>query len=232
MHIRSLALSCLLLTLPAGAQDAVTPPAGASPKPQAPVVTITLTYAGGTLADFCAQIRAREPQANIVVATLAGDARLPAMELRKAGLDQALEGACAIAESNYQIRMKDFRGPGEPVYTITAHAPATVPGVATGKKEGTEVFSLGRITDDSERGIGLAHTTVLSAVEAAVGRDRALASLLYHKESGLMIVRGSAEQLSIVNDVLRNLTQDVDARRRLDNQKRGGSMPPTGEDKK
>lgn len=231
MHIRSLALSCLLFTLPANAQETAPPPAPAPAKPQAPAVTITLTFAGGTLADFCAQIRAKEPLANIVVATLAGNARLPAMELRQAGLDQALEGACAIAESNYVIRMKDFRGPGEPVYTITAHAPNPAVGPAPSKKDGTGVFSLNRLTDDSGRGAGLTYTTVLSAVETAVGGERALAALLYHKESGLMIVRGSAEQLSVVNDVLRNLDRDVEARRRPDNQKRGPT-PPSGEDKK
>lgn len=111
MTIRTLSFALLLSTLPAVAQDPTgsAPPAAKAPAP-APV-TVTLAFAGGTLAEFCAQLRSFEPRANIVVAPLAADAKLPPMELRGAGLEQALEGACAIAESKALIRMKDFRGP-------------------------------------------------------------------------------------------------------------------------
>jgi hypothetical protein len=199
-------------------------------------VVVTLSFPGGSLADFCNAIRAKEPRANIVVAPLAAGAKLPAMELRGAGLDQALEGACAIAESTALIRIKDFRGPGEPVFTITAQEPVmavgkvgpdgkmssagSMPG-SLPRTELTEVFSLNRLIDPKD-GSGFPVTTVLSAIETATG-DQALAAMRFHKESGLLIVRGRQEQLGLVRDVLGSLERDVRERAKQQNPK--GTVP-------
>jgi len=75
---------------------------------------------------------------------------------------------------------------------------------------GTEVYSLRRLTATPREAGGVSAATVLSAVETAVGGElRRLASLLYHEDSGLMIARGSREQLEIVKDVLRSLEQNL-----------------------
>lgn len=266
MTIRPL-FPVLLLHLCAAAQDpAPAPrPQEPAPRPQAPdarpvgreypgpaapgpksvgsaaPVLVTMSFPGGTLADFCDAIRAKEPRANIVLAPLAAGARLPAMDLRGAGLDQALEGACAIAESAALIRIKDFRGAGEPVFTITAQEPVMTVGkigpdgkMSTGSMPGTlprtettEVFSLNRLLDPKD-GSGFPVTTVLSAIETATG-DQALTAMRFHKESGLLIARGRAEQLGLVRDVLISLERDVMDRRKQDNAKKGIPAEPARE---
>lgn len=240
MTMRSLALACLFTVLPLSAQDPVTPPPPAAAKSAGPApVVVTLAFAGGSLADFCALIRAKEPRANIVLAPLAAAAKLPAMELRGAGLEQALEGACAIAESQAQIRMKDFRGPGEPVFTITAQEPVMTVGkmgpggstttgavpVAATRQEAAEVYSLNRLLDPKD-GSGFAVTTVLSAIEVATGGEQALAALRFHKDSGLLIVRGRPDQMAIVRDVLTSLERDVMDRRKQEQIRKGQPSEP------
>lgn len=242
MILRTIALACLF-PLSALAQDPTAAPPAATKAVGTPPVTVTLAFGGGTLADFCAQIRQKEPRANIVVAPLAAGAKLPAMDLRSAGLEQALEGACAIAESTALIRMQDFRGPGEPVFTIMAQEPVVTIGktgpngpVTTGtmpaslpRTEGTEVVSINRLIDAKD-GTGFSVTTVLSAIEAATG-EQALASLRFHKESGLLIVRGRPDQLALVRDVLSSLESDVKERRKQDNARKGIPNDPTKESK-
>lgn len=244
MTIRTLSFALLLSTLPAVAQDATISAPPAAKAPAAAPVTVTLAFAGGTLAEFCAQLRHIEPRANIVVAPLAADAKLPPMDLRGAGLEQALEGACAIAESKALIRMKDFRGPGEPVFTILALEPTmavstTRPGGPSGptstgtvpaasRHEAAEVFSLNRLLDPKE---GLPVTTILSAIEVATGGEQALATLRFHKDSGLLIVRGRPDQMALVHDVLTNLERDVMDRRKQENARKNAPSEPAKEAK-
>ena len=117
-------------------------------------------------------IRAKEPRANIIVADGARDARLPAIELRGAGLDQTLEAACAAATSNNTIRVKEFGGVGEPVFTIIANAPvvkiagpgaqgeAQLPAAAANRSV-AQVYSLNRLLDDHDgMGLGIAGISV------------------------------------------------------------------------
>jgi serine/threonine protein kinase len=73
--------------------------------------------AGGTLEQFVAAIRAHNQKANIVVAQEAGGVRLRAIELRDAGIDQALEAACAVAAAGTEVRVREHKGHGEPVYS-------------------------------------------------------------------------------------------------------------------
>jgi hypothetical protein len=222
MNLHSL-FATLFLLLPSVAQDEVKPPAA---KAAAPGVTVTLSFSGGPLADFVAQIRQKEPRVNIVMADGAANAMLPQMELRGAGIDQALESACAVATSDQTIRVKDYRGTGEPVYTIVAVSPPRTP-VTDREHTRTEVHGLMRLTADNPQNVTIAATTVLSAVEAAIGEPK-LATLRLHRESGLMIVRGTGEQLEVVDKVLMSLERDLaDRRARL--QQRDEARP-TGAD--
>ena len=221
------ALSFLFLlgaALPA--QEQATTSHTAPPKP--PAVVVTLSFRGGTMAEFVAAVRAAEPKANIVVAVGAVGAKLPAIELRGAGIDQALEGACAVAEAEYPIRIKEFNGPGEPVYSITSIAPpraqydaqgtaTTNPGApAPRSDENTQVFSLNRLTESDPRYAapeGVKVETILSAIEAGTGDEAKKAVLRYHRESGLLFLRGSRAQIGIVKELLSNLERDLQERR-------------------
>lgn len=210
--------SCLLFALtalPIVAQDAK----GAEQASARPVV-VTATFPGGTMADFIAVLRASEPRANIIVAAAVAQAKLPRIELRGAGLDQALDGACAVAEAEFQVRSVPFPGQGEPVFSIVAVAAAKQSG-GTGMANppkvdvNTQVFSLNRLTDtDPRSGVaGMKVETVLSAIEAGSTDEAKAAELRFHRESGLLFVRGSRAQLSLVKDLLSNLERDQNERR-------------------
>lgn len=212
------ALALPLFTLDLCAQE---PPALPQQKP-VPAV-ISLSFQGGSMEEFVAQMRAKEPRANVIVAEGAKSARLPAIDLRGAGLEQALEGACTAATSKSLIRVKEFSGAGEPVFAITATEPMltmrgpNAPGdvqvpAAVSNRPLSEVYSLNRLLDMQD-GMGFEIATVLSAIEAATAGEGAAPVLRFHKESGLLIVRASSEQVHLVHEVLTKLERDVKDRR-------------------
>ena len=207
----------LLLTLAVPAQEEVRK---VGPAPQATPVVVTLSFKGGTLAEFVAALRAAEPKANIVVATAAAGAKVPAIELRGAGLGQALDAACVAAEAAYPVRVNDFQGPGEPVYSVTAAAPTMMSGtvpMTVKAEDSTQVFSLNRLTEGDPRlgsGEGMKVETILSAIEAGTSDEATKIVLRYHRDSGLLFLRGSRAQTSMVKDLLSNLERDLQERRR------------------
>jgi len=262
MSIRALSFALLSSVLPVVAQE----PAAAAPKPAmapstapgaAPLpkpapksvakpaaddaTSVTLAFAGGTLAAFCDQLRSLEFRPNIVVAPLAAEAKLPAMSLRGAGIEEALSAACAIAASESQIFLKGFHGAGEPVFTILAkpsqgEAPVASAQPATGdayrlydsrlttppspRSTDTRVFSLNALLAGVE-GVALPVETILMALEVALDDEQAKelhakglapassATLRFHKDSGLLIVRGSPLQLALATEALACLEADL-----------------------
>ena len=202
-----------LFTLALPAQEAVTAEKSQRPAP----VVVSTSFAGGTLAEFVAKIRAAEPKANIVVATAAVSAKLPPIELRGAGLEQALEGACAVAEAGFQVRVVEFKGSGEPVYSIIAVRQNQVGQVPTNaKEESTQVFSLNGLTDKDPFDTQTAPfrvETILSAIEAGTKDDSKPAVLRFHSDSGLLVVRGTRVQMQFAKEVLNSLERDLHDRR-------------------
>ena len=219
--VAALCVSCLLT-----AQEPETAPRRPA---AAPAVTVTLQFEGGTLATFVREVRGAQPKANIVVAGKAAEAMLPPIDLRDAGLMQALQGACEVAESDHEVRVRDFVGPGEPVLTIVAdEKPArsrrdAAEPVRREPPAMTKVFSLGRLTAPS-RFPGdepFRVETILSAIEAATQDDKMPPVLRFHRDSGLLIVRGVPEQLVGVEMLLSVLEND-----------RGGPRASRGDEQK
>ena len=220
----------ILLTVAVPAQEETRTATPANERP--PAVVVNLSFKGGTLAEFVAALRAAETKANIVVATAAAGAKVPAMDLRGAGIGQALDAACVVAESEYPVRVKDFRGPGETVYSVIASAPTMmvagpngpVVGTSTGNvplavkaEENTQVFSLNRLTEGDMRyssGEGMKVETILSAIEAGTSDEATKVVLRYHRDSGLLFLRGTRAQTNMVKELLSNLERDVQERRR------------------
>lgn len=203
--IRSLSFA-LLFALPLLAQDA--PPQKQVVRPS--VELITVHFAGGTLGDFVDLLRQTDPKANIIVSPQATEAALPPLELKGAGIEQALEVACSVAESMWNVQVKEFRGPGQPVFSIIV-SPRPKPAVPPPAESHTQVFSLVQLTADADQGIGTKVETVLSAINAAT--ESRLATMRFHQESGLLIVRGDAGSLNLVREVLSELEGDVKRRR-------------------
>ncbi|MBL8728723.1 MAG: hypothetical protein JNM25_09860 [Planctomycetes bacterium] len=221
------ALSVVCFCLPA--QEATGPTPGRSREKESPVV-VSMTFPGGTLAQFVAAVRGAEPNANIVMATRAAEARVPPLELRGAGLEQALESACMVVEGPVEVRVKDSGGQGQPVYTILAmerRQPGVV-GTPSADQVVQRVFTLNNLTMPRGSGLGvepLAVETILSAVELVTTADGRAPLLRFHKDSGLLLVRGTNEQVANASEALAVMANDLDAREQR--ARRFGGAPDT-----
>lgn len=213
--IQTLILASLPLLAALPAQDATAPNSQpASPRAAVQVRTVSLTFAGGTMAQFVTVIRDGVAKANIVVAPEASDVRLPAIELRDAGLDQALEAACAVASADFDVRVREHKGHGEPVYSIvtqpSSSRPATKP-KAQAPSTATMVRSLARLVDPRFQPPGvpaLSAETVLSAIEVPHEYDANPPQLRFHKDSNLLFVRGTQAQWLLVEQVIETMLED------------------------
>lgn len=213
MNIRRLA-AVALLSACLSAQDQVLPPIAAATRP-API-TVTLQFGGGTMSKFVRAVREAQPKANIVVAAKAADVMLPPIDLRNAGVEQSLQGACEVVEGDVQVRVREWKGDGEPVYSIVANetkrgVTTTTSATSQGDAVAATVLALGRLTDAARQPAGyepLRVETVLSAIEAATDGDKNPPVLRYHRDSGLLIVRGTQDQRFTVEMVLSVLERD------------------------
>jgi hypothetical protein len=234
LAVLSAAILAAVLTPGAKAQAAPSPqppPATATtadPLAAAPVPRISLRFAGGTLAEFVAAVRAAGTGINVVSSSLADRVPVPAVTLTDVAVDEALRAVGDVVPGTFRVKVDGDRQPkGKPVFSIAvAEAPRGPTATAIGPNgmvTGDEpfrivkVFSLRELTRSADGGgidkVALASTTVLSAVEAGLGigggAKEPTADLRYHEDSGLLFVRGTPEQTGLVHEVLRNLTEDV-----------------------
>ncbi|MFK7742563.1 MAG: hypothetical protein AB8H80_19790 [Planctomycetota bacterium] len=222
----SLAAVLLLLPLtlpgltaqnPAAAASAQAAPArkAASRQP----VTVNLKFDGGSLAEYVAAIRAQQPKANIVLAVGARTAVVPSLELREAGIEQALEAACMAVEADFRVTVREFKGPGQPVYSIVAEQRRVRKTAAAPKPAGPartamdyrlqRVFSLNEITQERPNGLpGVSVETVLSAIELAMLGVGDPPKVRFHKDSGLLLLRGSLDHAELVQQMLATMMLD------------------------
>lgn len=213
---RPFVAACLSSALSLAAQDgrdAVAAPARERPAP----MIVSLAFPGGTLGQFVAAVRQAQPDANIVVVPLAAEVVVPPMEVRRTGLEQALESACLVADGPHEVRVKEFAGPGQPVYTILVNTSRRAEGqarnAATAAAAAQRVFSLNELTRPRGDGLDpLPVATILSAVELAAGEDGKAPLLRYHADSGLLLVRGTPAQVSHAIEALDVLQRDFEAR--------------------
>ena len=233
MHYARTAAVLFLMTLSLPAQDPVPAPQNPAPQnpgpsgpqnagPQGPFEpnrqrresSVTLAFPGGTLATLVTALRTAEPNTNIVVAPRAGDAVIPPMDLRGAGVEQALQSACMVAEGPNDISVKESNGI-RPVYTIVARERRQQQQPGFPGQDPNEVFqrvfSLNHLTTIGDVNSGvepLAVQTILSAVELATTADDKAPMMRFHKDSGILLVRGTHQQVQRASEVLAVLADD------------------------
>src|SRR5262245_7585276 len=90
--------------------------------------TVSLTFAGGTLTQFLAQLQKTPPDGvsqpgglNILAPALADDIELPRIELVRAPLIEALKSVAQIVPSGFVVETaRSYTVSGSPVYTVCA----------------------------------------------------------------------------------------------------------------
>jgi hypothetical protein len=141
------------------------------------------------------------------------------MVLKGAGLEQALSGAAMAAEADFEVRVKEFRGEGEPVYSIVAYArpQQVVAGVAgpDPKAEQQSVFSLNELTGAQPFDVEpFSVETILGALRLATEGEQNPPRIRFHEDSGLLLVRGTQAQIGVVQLTLSTMRNDLSERQR------------------
>lgn len=185
---------------------------------------IDLSFQGGSLADLVAAVKKASDDGNIVASPMAADVPVPALSLKRATILTSLQAVARIVGSPYDARVDvEASGFGNEVYSVAVRK---LPQAATqhgAQDDGDRVavFSLSALTrplptDPKDYAVTLSATTVLTAVEAglSVAENDPSATLKYHEESMLLFVRGSRQQLSVVDQTLDNLRDDLHDRRK------------------
>lgn len=209
-----LALLLSFAAVPLALAQETTPSPKATPAPE-PILSIR--FPGGTLKDLIAVIRQVDPSVNIIGSVLTEEVRMPEMSIKGATVMATLETAASVAPPDYRILCRATAGPGAPVYSVAVQFQQLAGQPAAGpRREAREVrvFSLRSLIepqpgDGAGTPIALTVETVLSALEAGTGMGSGHeVALKYHRDSMLLFVDGSANQINIVREVLQNLMND------------------------
>jgi len=135
---------------------------------------------------------------------------MPAIELRSAPIQAALESIAMVVPDPYRAKavVNVVPGSGVPVYSVVIAADQPPPASSE-----VRVFTLSTLTkalptDPVDAPVVLPAKTVLSAIEAGARVLNQQFDLRYHEESGLLFLRGTSAQIEMVQQVLGNLQRD------------------------
>lgn len=196
---------------------------------------INVEFAGGTVAEFIEALRkaaAPEP-VNAVVSEPASKVTLAPIRLRKVALETAVQsietaagdaGGWRISRVRLERRDRDPLEGESPVFSVQFEPRKRPPDLRTdaGEKPVIQVYSLRDVTDPKPGdppGVLLVQkpetvlTAIRSAIELSGGDGSSAPEIKYHQDSGLLIVRGTAEQTGLISQALDTLASDVRQRR-------------------
>ena len=225
-HTTAVLLTLLTVAIPGVvAQDApasessaqsalVTKHAASKPDP----VAITIEFEGGTMAQFVAAVKAEQPRSNIVLATKARDAKVPAISSKEAGLGPLLRACCISSESDYEIVVQDYTGDGEPVYLIAAMAKRSSRTRAEVRPQSARsaVYTLSQLTMARSTGVEAFRVeTVMSALKMAMSPLNGNPKMSFHPESGLLMIFADERHLELVEQTMSALARELDVRESL-----------------
>jgi hypothetical protein len=227
--IRRLSLTgvALLLTGTAPAQNQpkqeganVSTTQGAGAPAPVPEPVITLSFPGGTLAQYVTAVKGsvREP-INILCPEIARDVPLPEVSLRDVAVDSALKALAQVLQPEYAVDVSSIRArDGRPIYTVSVARRSGKVHAAISMAEPAEkivmVFSLRTLIEgppgmkESKRDAN----AILSAVETGLGMVDQKADgkpvLKYHADSYLLFVHARVDQVRLVQETIRAMQQD------------------------
>jgi len=230
----TLVLSSALLALPvANAQD----PAA---EQQPPAEIVTIDFGGGSLADYVATILAATDDVNIIAPAIAGEVVVPAIALRRASVEAALNVVGDVIDDSHAVRVRRLSSAGgRPVYTLRVdvrrnHQSTQLANMGPSPSDRrVDVFSLRSLTtrlpsDPTDVELVLSPETILTAIDVGLraGDDKQKkAEMKYHADSGLLFVSGTGAQLGTVSSVLTMLGSDLERVRRAALSRRPSVQP-------
>ncbi len=197
--------------------------------------TLSVNFPGGSLEEYIQALRGgtKDP-VNISLQGEAAKLHIDAVQLREVSVEAALRaalGARTIApqtepDGSYTSTSLEAITPqpeGRSVFVVTTRrAPA---GAMPNSETTIEVFSIRTLVQGTEEkgGNQVPEQTVLSAIDSGLrlsGQTEGLRPQIdYHKDSGLLLVRGQPRDVALVKDIVRRMTEDrqrqaADARER------------------
>ncbi len=191
-----------------------------------PVVSID--FPGGTINDFIKAVqKAAAPAAvNVIRPAEAASVQAPPISLRNVTVKTALESLrFAFQDSGeHRFQVEDFGGDAgsEPVYAVRygrMSSRAAAPPPADDRT--IEVFSIRDLIEPTNPGADPSGTIsrdhILSAVDTALRLDdrqnETPPEIKYHQDTGLLIVRGTGEQVNLIRALLLRVRDDAKSRR-------------------
>jgi hypothetical protein len=167
---------------------------------------LTIDFPGGTVADYVASIRKQSPDSNILLMADAEVVPVPAMRLRNVTLGAAIQILDPLVLENEMAQVRlgtdvTHNPPGEAVWSIVARAkyqkaPSQTAVIAVGHVLAGEV--------DAE--------SLLTAIETGLslfGEQYQRPEMRFHEPTGLIIARGHPQQVSMINDVVNQIYENI-----------------------
>lgn len=196
---RSLAVLFLAASL-----TSISPNAGAQQPVDAPSANaaMTLDFPGGTAAEYIASLRRANPNANIVVLGELARVRMAPVQLKNVDVLSALSVLDQIPQSqgSFEAKIEVHNVASSQdvpdVYTVTAHIHERGP--SPGQMQ-TSVISMADVLGESLKAAD-ALTAIQTALEL-IGAESEPAQIKFHEETGLLIARGTPEQIETIRQV-------------------------------
>jgi hypothetical protein len=187
---------------------------------------LSVNFQGGTLESYIAALQkaAGDKPVNVVTPAVAKRVELPAIVLRDVTLYTALSAVCSVFEENSEHRFRvgpigsDTEGAFSLSYVRVGSRNSNPFGVDESKIKHLQVYSVRDLIDPAmEGGVAeskVAYEDIISAVETAMKLldQEEMPRMMFHKQTGLLMVGGTLEQNSVVDTLLSRIRDDMQRR--------------------
>ena len=188
---------------------------------------VSIEFKGGTLGDLVKAVRgATKEPVNISLQGDAGSIPVEAMSLREVSVGSLLSAALGARAGQPELRgdgsaqtttlnTEPGAGGGAPIFVITRREGVPqgmgYPVNMRGHEPITDVLSIQKMVTGEG---ALPPEVVLTAIDTglAMGEAGPRPQIKFHKDSGLLLVRGDQNQVALVGEIVRRMQKDYDTR--------------------
>lgn len=178
----------------------------AGPMEQDPSQLFDFNFKGGTLQEFVEQLmdtlQKRDLDANIIVKDIAKKAQVPALELRSVSIEGAMRllhnHQSSTNEGTIRLDLDQLSSGGTPIYVIDARMISAI----QSNDEMVHVWNVSDMLKNDIKADDLL-TAIEAALELAGGVNKA--SLKFHESTGLIMARGTGDQIGTIEQVVSQL---------------------------